>query len=245
MCSNNMENIYFIVVIVILGPEYFTGGANNYPLKGGKLSNWQGGVRVNAFVTGGLLPEAMRGTTLDGYVALCDWYTTFCRLADVEPTDERAAEAKLPPVDGLDMWPYISGMNKTSPRVDVPLGPNIMSNVVQRGGHAGLISGNYKILVGEIGEAGWTGPQYPNNTNPGGGFTIIEDCGTGCLFDIIKDPEERQNLAQSMPGVLKDMQQKFETMVNSMFSPNRGLSSPLACESVRDRYHGYWGPFLP
>ena len=33
----------------------------------------QGGIRVNAFVSGGLVPGPMRGTKLDGYVAMADW----------------------------------------------------------------------------------------------------------------------------------------------------------------------------
>ena len=38
------------------GPVYFGGaaGANNYPLRGGKTSNYQGGIRVNAFASGGI-----------------------------------------------------------------------------------------------------------------------------------------------------------------------------------------------
>lgn len=43
------------------GPIYPNGGANNYPLKGGKMSDWQGGVGVNASMSGGFLPEKMRG----------------------------------------------------------------------------------------------------------------------------------------------------------------------------------------
>ena len=46
-------------------------------------------------------------------------YTTFCGLAGVDPTDERAAAAGLPPVDGHDLWPLISGANATSPRTEV------------------------------------------------------------------------------------------------------------------------------
>ena len=32
-------------------------GGNNYPLTGGKFSNWEGGTRVNAFIAGGIIPE--------------------------------------------------------------------------------------------------------------------------------------------------------------------------------------------
>ena len=35
--------------------------------------------------------------------------------------DRRAAAAGLPPVDGLDVWPLISGANATSPRTEIPL----------------------------------------------------------------------------------------------------------------------------
>ena len=53
------------------GPVYFNGagGANNWPLKGGKMGNWDGGIRVNAWVSGGFLPPKVRGTKYDGLVA--------------------------------------------------------------------------------------------------------------------------------------------------------------------------------
>lgn len=63
------------------GPIYRWGdpGANNFPLRGGKASNWEGGIRVNAFVAGGALPSSMQGTKATGLVALWDWYE--CRLS--------------------------------------------------------------------------------------------------------------------------------------------------------------------
>ena len=51
-------------------------GANNFPLRGGKYSMWEGGIRVNAFVSGGFLPPAVRGTKLDGanaMIHIVDW----------------------------------------------------------------------------------------------------------------------------------------------------------------------------
>jgi len=215
------------------GPIYPGGGANNYPLKGGKKSDWQGGIRVNGFVSGGYLPEKMRSQKTDGYIHIADWYATFCYLAGVDPTDKRAAEAKLPPIDSLNMWPMLSGQNMTSPRVDIPAT------------YSTLISGDYKILQGNVGQAGWTGPQYPNLTNPNGGISVVEHCGDGgCLYNIKEDPEERVNLATRMPDILKEMQQKLAMYQATYFNPDRGKQPPAACEMVKNKYKGFWGPFI-
>ena len=115
------DNLLFVTSTDNGGTVYPGGGGNNYPLKGGKVSDWQGGVRGNAFVSGGFLPKAMRGTKTEGYIHLADWYGTFCGLAGVDPTDTKAAQHNLPPVDSMDMWPLISGQNSTSPRVDIPI----------------------------------------------------------------------------------------------------------------------------
>ncbi len=70
-----------------------------------------------------------------------------------------------------------------------------------------LISGDYKILTGDVKISGWTGPVFPNNTDPQGGVKDKEHCGdSGCLFNIREDPD---NLAKKMPSVLKDMKMKL------------------------------------
>ena len=207
-------------------------GGNNFPLKGGKTTDWQGGVRVNAFASGGYLPQSMRGQKTEGYIHVADWYATFSALAGVDPTDDRAAKANLPPIDSLNVWPLISGQNSTSPRVDIPI-----SNFT-------LISGDYKILTGDIREAGWTGPVYPNTTKTPG-ISAVEKCGSGCLYNIKEDPEERRNLASTMPDVLKEMQTKLSKYQASLFYPDRGHVWPGACQVGLDKYGGFWGPFLP
>jgi hypothetical protein len=82
----------------------------------------EGGVRANALVNGGLLPPAVRGSKLAGvhsYIHLCDFWATFLGLAGVDASDPKAAQAKLPPPDSLDMWPMLSGRNLTSPRTEI------------------------------------------------------------------------------------------------------------------------------
>ena len=53
------------------GPQYW--GANNHPLRGGKGTDFQGGVRTAAFVAGGLLPPSVRGTVLHDPIHIADW----------------------------------------------------------------------------------------------------------------------------------------------------------------------------
>ena len=227
------DNLLFVTSSDNGGPVSASAAANNYPLKGGKHSDWQGGVRVNAFVSGGFLPDKMRGQKTEGYIHVADWYATFCALAGVDPTDDRAAKAKLPPIDSMNMWPLISGQNPTSPRTDIPIS------------NATLISGDYKLLTGNIGQAGWTGPTYPNNTNPNGGVDLVEHCGEkGCLFNIKDDPYEHKNLAQSMPDVLSKMKKKLENYQATHFEPNRGKQYPKVCDIALNKYGGFWGPFL-
>ena len=227
------ENLLFVSSSDNGGPVRKGYGGNNFPLKGGKWTDWQGGVRVNAFAAGGYLPEKMKGQKTDGYIHVADWYSTFCAMVGVDPTDERAAKAKLPPIDSLNMWPLISGQNSTSPRTDIPIS------------NATLISGDYKILSGSVEQAGWTGPVYPNTTKTSG-ISAVEHCGnTGCLYDIQQDPEEHVNLAGKMPDVLKEMQKKLAKYTASRFNPDRGNKWPGACDKATKMYNGYWGPFIP
>jgi len=101
---------------------------------------------VNAFVSGGYLPATMRGKKLEGYVTIADWYSTFCGLAGVDPTDEKAKKANLPPVDSINMWEYLSGKTTTPPRDEVPIGhvTDINHGATRLNG---LIMGDYKCKM--------------------------------------------------------------------------------------------------
>lgn len=231
--------------------------ANNYPLRGSKMSNWQGGTRGNAFVSGGYVPPSQRGKKLEGFVAIEDWYTTYCALAGVDPSDPVGVAAGLPPVDGLNVWPYVSGSASTSPRTEFWTG--LSSNGIREG--TTLVQGitnastGYELLVGQLPVACWQGPLYPNNSATKECDAVV-DCGfpdapspvsgkTGCLFNLFTDPTQHHDVAEQYPDIVKSMYKRLQEVNATAFSPNRGLSDPAACETFQHRWGGFYGPFLP
>lgn len=221
-------------------------GGNNYPLKGGKNSNWEGGIRVNAFVSGGFVPEKVRGTKQSGLVAGWDWYATFAGLANVSPDDKKAAKAGLPPVESFNLWPLINGQVSASPREAIAIGdaaPDRMEAWV-----GGLIRGRYKLLVGRVGQAYHsppTGPPADERDTLGG--TMVK-CGlepkTGCLFDIYSDPEENVNLAENQPDRFREMLSHLEAVNKTVYNPHRGEQHDAACAYALNKYNGSMGPFI-
>ena len=157
-----------------------------------QMTNWQGGTRVNAWVSGGYLQQVAPkqiGKKLEGVTHVCDFYATFAYLAGQDPTDHRAAAANLPPIDSLNLWPYLSGQNDTSPRSDVYMDTSA------------LLSWPWKVMTGNNSGGCWMGPNYPNGTvDPGCNTTVA--CGdTGCLFNVEEDPTEHHDVAKEQPEV--------------------------------------------
>jgi arylsulfatase I/J len=226
------------------GPS-FSGSshtANNWPLKGTKMHNWQGGIRVNAWVSGGLIKTQyphMVGTKLEGLVSIADWYATVAGIAGVDPTDHRAAAAGLPPIDGLNMMPYFTGEVDKSPRTFIF--NDVNTAVIQ------INDTLWKIITGEEGSACWMGPQYPNASgNPGCDSTV--NCGDGCLYNLDADPTEHDNVAAAPENkaTLTYMQNRLAEMNKGFFSPDRkGGNTAVATNAAKEKYGGFWGPFLP
>ena len=75
------ENTLMVVSADNGGAQYMSphgymlyGSGNNLPLRGGKASEFEGGIKVNSFVTGGIIPQAMRGTSINGLMHFADWH---------------------------------------------------------------------------------------------------------------------------------------------------------------------------
>jgi len=228
-------------------PQTGPGGASNLPLRGGKLSDFEGGVRVNAFVTGGAVPLEKRGTIMTDYIHLCDWYATFSAIAGVDATDQKAADAELPPVDGVDQSNLLlrdaaSGSgNRTEIHHSV----------------RALTRGKWKLITGGLMDCLFASewhPCHPNGTrfvpfsawlNGYGAEAIandfaLKDCGVGCLFDIRGDPNEHRDVAKEFPAVVRDMKERLAELNKGVFLPDRGSHDERACH----RWDGFYGPFV-
>ena len=189
-------------------------------------------------------------------MAVQDWYSTYAGLAGVDATDHRAAAAGLPPVDGVDMWPLLSGARATSPRTEVQIGD---SSTLEPNGDGdtlvgGIINGSYKLLVGAAGKLHTidqdvtTGPLWPNASSHLVPLSHERTCGrkpkNGCLFDIFSDPLEEHSLAEQMPDLFASMLARVDELQKGVYSPKRGGKDKAACTAAMGRYGGYWGPFV-
>jgi arylsulfatase A-like enzyme len=201
---------------------------------GGKYSVFEGGIRVNAFVSGGFLPEAVRGSKLEEIVHVADWYSTLCFLAGVDPTDEWAARSGLPPIDSLNMWPLLSGSTTSSPRQHFLVTENA------------LVHGQWKYVRGNttMKEAAWGGPHYPNastSTDPIDAHTLM--CPSqGCLFDVASDVHEEHEVSTSHPDVVDSMRRLMEDEVATIWSQPHHVD-PQCAAAAHDLYGNFYGPW--
>eukprot|EP00948_MAST-09A_sp_MAST-9A-sp1_P000767 g767.t1 len=265
----DMWNNTLIVFHSDNGGELIWGCAgNNFPLRGGKFSNFEGGIRVNAFVTGGVLPPSRRGQVESNYITSWDWYATYCHIAgNIDPVDHEAEAAGLPPVDSIDQYDILlntqanSPPRKSGPRQQILIGDT--SSVIPNGQGetlvGGLISGDYKLLVGPktldylVSQNFIPGPEFPNRSSynpidhhyPPQTYSLrcTRNHTKGCLFNIQTDPGEYNNLAPTNPDLFYRMLNVIDTAEKTVYSPYRGKKAKQACD-VAKANGNYWGPFV-
>ncbi len=183
-------------------------GGSNWPLRGSKGSNWEGGVRVPALVGGGALPAAMAGRNLTGLVHVADVYATFCALAGAP-----VADGEWAPVDGADAWPYISGANSSAPRTRIVHEHRLFDGPPATGA---LREGDWKLIVGTESAADWYGVTSDGHfTPPRTGSQDLKksacSAAAPCLFNISADAEERNDVAAAHPDVVAQLLAVFNS----------------------------------
>ena len=201
----------------------------NYPLRGEKHTNWDGGMRVAAFVSGGFIPPSLRGSVSKVIVHISDWYPTLARLAGADPTDDPPVpplpidpsephkdiygERSFPPVDGVDVWPHLldAGANETAAHESLWLSREVLLARGEAGRVHKLIVAqpSPEIMVSKSINNGWKVPNgtwMPSDEHVYGCEAYGKrDVFRPCIFELISDPREMTNLALGDPALLGRM----------------------------------------
>ncbi|KAJ9452377.1 Arylsulfatase [Diplonema papillatum] len=210
--------------------------SSNYPLRAGKVSFFEGGVRTLGFVQGGerVLPHYARGSIKSNLMHVVDLLPTVFGAA-------RLRSSNLPAgIDGVNQWwTIISPIDMTGPRSEIPIN-------IQRGGNnrTAIIVGEWKLLVGGAANDGhWTISPYVKLDPPRHGAI---DGNNTFLFNIYDDPTEQFNVAGIYPSIVADLRSRIASYVNttSYKEPTKYAPDDFAPGSLPSDNGGAWVPFL-
>jgi arylsulfatase A-like enzyme len=157
-------------------------GGDNGPLRGGKRSTYEGGLREPALVWWpGKVPA---GAVSDAITSEMDILPTFVKLAGGSvPADRK--------IDGLDLWPLLSGTTKESPRKTL----FYYRDVRGQGKIEAVRSGVWKLSVAPQAE-GWV------DLSP----EILSAPYKPRLFNLDQDIGETTDVAAQHPEVVRELQ---------------------------------------
>ena len=210
--------------------------ANNYPLRGTKTMPFDGGMRVAAFISGGFVPPALRGTTNSHtFMHVADWYPTLCGLAGADPTDDvKGLDGVVRGIDGKDQWAQLTQGSMVQPHDYLPLE---FDTIIQP-------STGWKLVSPTHGSMWWT----PNGTAYGENDPMCKK--TLCLFNITADPCERVDLSAANPGIVKALlkQSNSYQSIGSNYAYNTSLYEPMPNQSDPKHNQGlnnFTGYFTP
>jgi arylsulfatase A-like enzyme len=187
---------------------------SNGPLRAGKGTLYEGGVRVCACAAwaGRIQP----GTVIEQPLHMVDWYPTLLGLAGV------SLEQKLP-LDGRDAWPTISA-GKPSPHEEILLNAEVARGAIRVGDWKLVLNGARRVTEAEEeGVATVNETRQARRGQPGA--DSLE------LFNLANDLSERTNLASTHPEKVKELRARYDRLakqaVPAKNKPKRpGFKSP-------------------
>ena len=210
----------------------------NWPLRAGKGTVFEGGVRSVCFFNGGanVFPEARRGSTIEGLAHIVDWFPTMLSLANV-------SAALFPEgLDGFDLTPALFQGLPLS-RDSIPLNIDFNISFPPDWGHqvSVLSSDGWKLIRqkvhGHVMNYDGYFPCLPAqkiaaNTTESGNY----------LFNVLDDPAEHNNLYDSLPDQVSRLDQILDSYVKSGYRHSQFNSfDPLGAPQLHD---GVWAPYL-
>ena len=118
---------------------------SNFPLRGGKGSTWEGGIRVVGFVNGAGLDERVKGTVNHNLFHISDWYHTIFELVSQGQKKPSLKPNERPFLDGdgISQWKTLSSPDVVGERNEIFIATQANGSQLQA--HA-LRVGEMKIL---------------------------------------------------------------------------------------------------
>ncbi|KAK3588141.1 hypothetical protein CHS0354_012199 [Potamilus streckersoni] len=235
---NGMFDNTFIIFTADNGgwPTYY---GNNYPLRGGKTTVYEGGTRASAFIYGAGLTKA--GYTYNGLIHAVDWNPTLVAVAGGQPDED---------IDGINLWEEIRS-GSASKRTEFVY--HIDEIFTPFEGHEAIRVGDYKLIQGYPGPyPGWykpdevTGDQGVEKTDyrHASYLRFYRSANASIelgaeLFNLKDDPYEHNNLARDQPELVKKMegilQEYKKHLVPAMHPPEDKKGNPK-------NFGGVWTP---
>lgn len=173
---------------------------SNGPLRAGKGTLYEGGVRVCAFATwdGHIKP----GTIVQAPLHIVDWYPTLARLAGASLTQ------KLP-LDGRDAWAAITS-GAPSPHDAILLNTTPTSGALRLG--------DWKLVLnGSTHDSEDAETPNPAPTKKSARKKSAEDAVE--LFNLAQDPYEKTNLASAQPAKVAELRARYATFAAQAVAP--------------------------
>ena len=213
-------------------------GSSNWPLRGNKATVFEGGVRGTAFVWGSRLPKLNYDNRQ--LIHASDWLPTIVEgIAGLELDKNKWK------LDGYNMWPTITANSKT-PRNEMLINldpPGTRRNFV---GQAAIRVGDWKLITGQPNCS--FAPAHEGDGCPDGWVHLNGSIelppytpSLTWLFNITADPNERSNVADKYPDVVKQLKERIEFYNSTHISQKKPPFDPK-CNPAN--YGGVWTPWL-
>jgi arylsulfatase A-like enzyme len=206
------------------------GGAGiNWPLRGGKGTLYEGGVKGIGFISGPVVPVSIRNTTNHNLFHVTDWFPTLVGRTVIH--DKGAL-----PLDGVDQWPALIDSTQIAPRNEV------LHSIDTLGKSSALRVGDWKIITGRQQYEGYYPPPDINDGNPVEPPLEEHSSEDGVLlFNIRDDPHEHTSVAEDNCEMVKDLMAKIGAYTEETVPPINQPSDPQANPIY---WHGVWSPWM-